>query len=111
MNKPHKFPGLILSVLLLTQIAFAQNGLPRIRKGESYKSVRVKMIKAGWKPHHAKDADKCLKGDDRCRNRPEMQACAGTGTANCRFLWKRKEVTVVIFTSGENTIYNGYEFQ
>jgi hypothetical protein len=30
---------------------FAQTaGLPKFKNGEKYKSVRVKMIKAGWKP-------------------------------------------------------------
>lgn len=107
-----KSGSLVLIIFLLTVTVFAQTGgLPRLRKGENYRSVRVKMIKAGWKPYHAKDADVCQKGDERCKNRPEMQACAGTGLANCRFLWKRKGKTVAIFTAGENAVYDGYEFQ
>ncbi|HEX8251327.1 MAG TPA: hypothetical protein VF599_24355 [Pyrinomonadaceae bacterium] len=107
-----KFGGLVLIIFLLTVAVFAQaSGLPRFRKSEGYKSVRAKMIKAGWKPFRAKDADACQSGDARCKNRPEMQSCAGTGLANCRFLWKRKGKTVVIFTAGENAVYQGYEFQ
>jgi hypothetical protein len=107
-----RFGSLVLIVFLLALTVFAQTGgLPRFRKGENYTSVRAKMIKAGWKPFHAKDADVCQSGDERCQNRPEMQSCAGTGLASCRFLWKRRGKTVVIFTAGENTVYNGYEFQ
>jgi hypothetical protein len=112
MIRLRKFGSSVLIFFLLTLAVSAQTGgLPRLRKGESYKSVRAKMIKAGWKPYHSKDADVCQSGDGRCRNRPEMQSCAGTGLGNCRFLWKRRGKTAVIFTAGENTIYNGYEFQ
>ena len=107
-----KIGGLILVVNLLAFSVSAQiNGFPRIRKGESYKSVRVKMLKAGWKPYRSPDADKCRTGDNRCKGRPEMQSCSGTGTAACRFLWKRKAKTVVIFTVGEfEAVYNGHDF-
>jgi hypothetical protein len=112
MSKLQKFCGLILVISLLSLTIFAQkSALPKLRKGEGYKSVRVKMIKAGWKPFHSKDADKCMKGDERCQNRPEMEACAGTGQGNCRFLWKRKGKTVAVFTIGDNTVYDGFEFQ
>lgn len=106
------FCVLFLITALLTVTVFAQKtALPKMRKGEGYKSVRVKMIRAGWKPFHSKDADKCSKEDERCQNRPEMEACAGTGEGNCRFLWKRKGKIVVIFTVGDNTAYRDYEFQ
>jgi hypothetical protein len=112
MSRLQKFCGLILVISLLALTIFAQkSGLPKLRKGEGYKSVRVKMIKAGWKPFHSKDADKCMEGDERCENRPEMEACTGTGLGNCRFLWKRKGKTVAIFTIGDNTAYDGFEFQ
>ena len=111
-NNFSRIGSLLLVINILAFSVFAQTGgLPRMRKGESYRSVRVKMIKAGWKPYHAPDADKCQKGDSRCQGRPEMQNCAGTGVAACRFLWKRKGKNVVIFTSGENAIYDGYEFE
>lgn len=107
-----RFGSLVLIIFLLAASGLAQTGgLPRLRKGENYRSVRAKMIKAGWKPYHAKDADVCQNGDERCRNRPEMQSCAGTGLASCRFLWKRQGKTVVIFTAGETAVYKGYELQ
>lgn len=109
------FSKICAAVLLAGILAFnlfAQNaGLPRLKKGENYQSVRVKMLKSGWKPYHAPDADGCLPGDRRCAGRPEMQACSGTGVAACRFLWRRKGKTVAIFTEGELPAnYNGYEF-
>jgi hypothetical protein len=101
-----------LVIFLLTAAVWPQtSGLPRLRKGENYKSVRAKMIKAGWKPYRAPEADKCPPGDERCAGRPEMEACSGTGVAACRFLWKRKGKTVAIITIGESPAgYDDYEF-
>ena len=65
------------------------------------------MLKAGWKPIHAADADQCMDGDERCQGRPEMLACAGTGMANCSFLWKLGSKFVTIFTTGEKPEYSG----
>lgn len=100
-------------IFLLTFTVIAQAaGLPRLRKGASYAKVRGAMLKAGWKPYRSPDADECMTGDKRCEGRPEMENCAGTGTAACRFLWKRRGKTVVIFTVGEEiAVYNGHEFQ
>lgn len=112
MRNFHKLGGLILAITITASAVAAQNyGLPRFGKNESYSKVRVKLLKAGWKPFRSPDADECSDGDRRCAGRPEMQSCAGTGLAPCRFLWKRRGKTVVIFTAGENTIYNGYEFE
>ena len=47
--------------------------LPRFDENESYSSVRLKMLEAGWEPFHAQDADNCTEGDLRCEGRPEMQ--------------------------------------
>lgn len=99
---------LALMILVLCVFASAQTGLPRLKKGESYASVRTKMIKAGWKPYHSPDADECMTGDSRCEGRPEMKACAGTGLANCAFTWKRRGRMVTIFTIGEEASYSGF---
>lgn len=88
--------------------ALAQaSGLPRFKKHESYKTVRIKMLKAGWKPFHAPDADEC-DDDERCVGRPEMTTCSGTGLAFCVFTWKRKGKTATIQTAGENTVLESY---
>ena len=107
-----KIAGLVLTVNLLAFGVYAQTaGLPRLRKGEAYRTVRTKMLRAGWKPYRAPGADRCAKGDRRCAGRPEMEACSGTGVAACRFLWKRRAKTVAILTVGESeATYNGYEF-
>jgi hypothetical protein len=107
-----KFLPSFVLICSLFCINFAQTtSLPKIKKGENYKTVRVKMLKAGWKPAATANADKCFEGDERCEGRPEMESCAGTGKANCAFRWKRKNKVVMIFTLGENTIFSGYRFQ
>lgn len=107
MNNSRKFCALFLTFFVLTFAVFAQkNNLPPLKKGESYKSVRAKMIKAGWKPYHSPDADECAAGDKRCENRPEMESCSGTGLAFCSFLWKRDKKTVRIVTKGENPVFD-----
>lgn len=110
MKKWLKTIVLFLCLAIFVQGLFAQtNGLPRFKKGESYTSVRKKMIKVGWKPFRSPNADKCSKGDTRCQGRPEMESCAGTGEANCAFLWKRKGKTVSIYTVGEDADYSGHK--
>lgn len=105
----------LLNALLICSLfsfGFGQtNVLPKIKKGENYKTVRIKMLKAGWKPAATSQADECFEGDERCEGRPEMESCAGTGMANCAFRWKRKNKIVMIFTVGENTIFSGYRFK
>ena len=95
-------------LLTITAVNFAQAAeLPKFKKSESYTSVRAKMIKAGWKPFHSENADTCSEYDERCKGRPEMEACAGTGMANCKFLWQKNGKTVSICTVGENTAFDG----
>ena len=82
--------------------------LPSFAKRESYASVRDKMLKAGWEPFHAQDADECDEGDARCEGRPEMSACAGTGSANCKFLWRKNgKITAICTVGEENAVYDG----
>lgn len=111
MKRTLKIIGLFLCLAISVQVLFAQTvRLPQFKKGESYTNVRKKMIKSGWKPFRSPNADKCGKGDTRCQGRPEMEACAGTGEANCAFVWKRKGKIVSIFTIGEFATYSGYRF-
>lgn len=107
MNELRRFCGLLLVVFIVTFAVFAQtNGLPALKKGERYKTVRAKLIKAGWKPYHSPDADECAAGDKRCENRPEMESCSGTGLAFCSFLWQRDKKTLRVVTSGENPVFD-----
>lgn len=99
----------ILFVLLTSfiQPAFSKaTNLPHFKKNEDYASVRIKMIKAGWEPFHSENADVCSEDDLRCKDRPEMEACAGTGMANCKFLWKKNGKTTAICTVGEDATYD-----
>jgi len=64
------------------------------------------MISAGWVPFHSDKADICIKGDSRCDNRPEMLSCAGTGMANCKFLWKKNKRIMAICTVGETAVFD-----
>lgn len=104
-------PSLLFLVFAFAALGFAQTGLPVLKKGESYSSVRKKMLKAGWKPFRSPDADECIDGDSRCAGRPEMQSCSGTGVGACAFTWKRRGRLVTILTVGEQGgEYSGYRF-
>lgn len=82
---------------------------PKFKEGAKYSDVRAQMIEAGWIPFRSKASDICSGEDERCNNYPEMEACAGTGLGNCRYLWKKDSKTVVIFTIGESPVYNGQD--
>lgn len=72
---------------------------PKFKKGDDYKTVvREKLLKDGWEPYTSKNADKCEGNDDRCVGMPEMENCAGTGLGNCRYLWKKGEKAIVVYT-------------
>lgn len=93
-----------------TTVVQASDDVPHFQKHENYASVRSKMLKAGWKPFHAEDADTCEEGDVRCQGRPEMVSCAGTGMANCKFLWEKNGDTIAILTVGEDpAVYDGVD--
>jgi len=79
-----------------------QNEAPRpsFEKGEAYAKVREKLLSEGWQPYTSRFSDKCMQGDRRCEGRPEMEACSGTGAANCKFVWQRGEHMLSIFTVG-----------
>lgn len=76
--------------------------LPSFKKHEGYESVRTKLLRAGWKPIHALDADECPDWDVRCKGRPEMFSCAGTGLGSCLFLWEKDGDVKGICTVGED---------
>jgi TonB family protein len=82
---------------------------PHFDKNENYSITRKKMLNAGWEPFHAEDANVCSEYDTRCKGRPEMEACAGTGRANCNFLWKKNEKIIVISTIDEDATFNGID--
>jgi hypothetical protein len=72
--------------------------LPAFEKGEPYSALRGRLVNSGWRPASDADADQCTKGDGRCEGRPEMQSCAGTGEANCLFLWQKASTLIAVST-------------
>ena len=72
--------------------------LPAFEKGELYSALRGRLVNSGWQPASNVDADQCIRGDGRCEGRPEMQSCAGTGEANCLFLWQKASTFIAVST-------------
>ena len=83
--------------------------LPSFKEYENYASVREKMLAANWLPFHAETADECSETDTRCKDRPEMESCAGTGMGNCKFLWKKNGKTTGICTvDGDPAVFANF---
>jgi len=86
--------------------------LPEFKAGEDYKtSVRPKMLKAGWKYYSSPDAQKCGSGDPTCDEYPEMEACAGTGMGNCKFMWIKGDKLASIYTVDDPYVYQNSEIE
>lgn len=96
----------LCALVMVAGSALAQaESMPKFKQGEDYAKVRSKLLNAGWKPRRMPDADQCMQGDDRCQGRPEMEACAGSGRANCRFAWQRAGALLTIFTVGSPAVF------
>ena len=78
------------------------SALPAFSSAEPYGVVRTRLITQGWTPYKGPNADTCEGGDKRCEGRPEMESCAGTGLAACKFLWRRDGKTLAVHTIGED---------
>lgn len=87
------------------------DGLPKFKQGENYAKVRGKLLNAGWKPRRMPDADECMQGDERCQGRPETEACAGSGRANCRFAWQQAGKLLTIFTVGSPAVFESASYE
>ena len=86
------------------------SGIPKFKDGEPYSSVRAKMLRAGWKPYHVKEADFCSPGDTRCQGFPEMQSCTGGEPLYCRFAWRKSKKVIGICTFGEDSVFDNICF-
>lgn len=84
----------------LCTASVAGERLPTFPKQTDYGDARRSLLALGWAPVTMPDADAC-DDDDRCRGRPEMEACAGTGLGNCSFTWKRNGTLIAVGTIGE----------
>jgi hypothetical protein len=91
----------LLALVTLWGVASAAERLPTFPKETPYAEARRSLIALGWQPVTLPDADKCDADDPRCKGRPEMLACSGTGLARCIFTWKRKDTLIEVTTFGE----------
>lgn len=82
--------------------------LPSLQPGTPYSDVRDAMLKAGWAPIKMPDAEVCSEFDSRCKGRPEMEACAGSGMANCKFSWEKNGTLKKICTVGEDVSFESF---
>jgi len=87
-------------VVATAAIAAKVDSLPAFPKGTSYASARSRLIALDWKPAKTPAAQPCG-GDSRCIGQPELEACAGTGAANCIFTWRRGGTLIAVTTAGE----------
>ena len=80
--------------------------LPVIKAGTPYGQARKQMLAAGFVPYrirvHRLVQTPCLGREEICRTYPEAADCAGTGNADCEFLFaKGAGPIVMIHTVGE----------
>jgi hypothetical protein len=94
---------LILACVLVPGIALAAS-LPNVPKGTPYAKARQTLTAQGWKPVISPQADKCESGDVRCQGRPEMLYCAGTGLAQCTFVWRQGKQVIEVGTIGDEKV-------
>lgn len=85
--------------------------VPQFETDEAYGHVREKLIQMGWEPVVSPESDTCWEGDVRCTNRPEMEACSGTGIAPCVFVWRKENYTLRVYTVGEDAEVEGGDAQ
>lgn len=75
--------------------------MPWFSRSAEYSAVRRLLLRSGWSPIIDVNAAWCEPDDDRCRGRPEMVSCSGTGAAACAFSWRRGATKIHVFTQGE----------
>ena len=101
---------LLLAVVAAVARAAEQtpNGprLPVIEAGTPYSQARKQMLAAGFVPYrirvHRLVQTPCLGREEICRTYPEAADCAGTGNADCEFLFSNgRGIIVMIHTVGE----------
>jgi hypothetical protein len=80
--------------------------LPAIKAGTPYAQARKQMLAAGFVPYRIRVyrlvQTPCVGREEICRTYPEAADCAGTGNADCEFLFaKGAGPIVMIHTVGE----------
>lgn len=92
---------LATSLAVLLAATTAQSADYKKFAGKSYDAVRGELIDDYWMPA-SPGCDATSK--DLCIVYPELEICAGTGTAPCIFWWKSEDgkITLKINTDGES---------
>lgn len=99
-----KFAALVLTAGLTGLLGATAAEAADFKKfpGKSYDAVRGELIDDYWMPA----SPGCDEGskDDLCIVYPELEVCAGTGTAPCIFWWKSEDgkITLKINTDGDS---------
>ncbi len=102
---------LLLSMACLafgTGLARGRTGvsIPGVSKGMPYAEARAKLLSMGYVPYqpkgpHLMTGPPCEGREEICRAYPETAACAGTGRAQCAFLFIREMEFVEVQTVNE----------
>jgi hypothetical protein len=96
-------PVLMISAAILASPADAKTIPKSIRKSGAYDLARGSLLKSGWKPigTQLREEGSCDPAiDARCKTYPEARECSGTGLAFCNMVWKHKDGTTIVITTG-----------
>lgn len=96
---------LVFSCGVLADSSVSALNVPAIKMETPYGTVREIMLDHGWSPYHGANALPCGPEEERCKGRPEMQACSDVGVGQCSWLWKKKGKIVLIKTQDDDLFY------
>jgi hypothetical protein len=69
---------------------------PTFKKDDTYKTVRQRMIRAGWEAYRKADAEAC--DSAKCKEYPELEDCVEAGKGWCKFNWRSGDRIATIGT-------------
>jgi hypothetical protein len=96
---------LVFSGCVLADSSVNALNVPAIKIETPYGKVREIMLAHGWSPYHGANALPCAPEDERCKGRPEMQACSDVGVGQCSWFWKKKGNILLIKTQDDDLFY------
>jgi hypothetical protein len=105
-----RFVFMLLATVFMATCAHAvtltDDQLNGARVGMSYREVRARLMELGFAAASlSNDQARCGLRKKICKTYPEVEGCANTGVAPCRFALKYpRGRTVIVMTGGENLI-------
>jgi hypothetical protein len=112
----HRFGLVVFFLLVLSEAASATDECLTVEiVGKDYPAAREILIANGWKPFNFTPPFEGAPFADwvKIRNYTEVEACAGTGLAPCKFVFvsgKDADSRLNVFTQGEKVgSITGYE--